>query len=463
MKRKAFLLLALFLAALCGRSEAGSLLDLDHASFRAGDTLGFVEVYSSVQRSGLIYTARADTMTAGFRIVLDVTQNGKSVLADTFAAQDVRDTSEQQSAAGQFFVHVFRFVMRPGHYGLRAALYQQEPEPRDNASDSVIVGALSDTSLHLSDIELGSHIEFTKETSPLVKNGVRLIPNPTGFFGTELPLMYYYAEAYGMDFDSARVDSYTVVRRVLDAESGQAVRPDVPKNYPTRGRSVVIADGFPISTLRTGTYYLELEVQNSRTGRVISARKKFWTYRRADLQAGKLLERQPAAAGQSAPAPVAGNILAALDPDSVVQWMRYLMTKDELKQTQRLTDEGKQRFVNEYWQTQDANNPGASDRYFARVFEANRRYTFLKRPGWKTDRGRVYILYGEPDHVTQNYAVAGQADNEIWDYDQLDGGSTFVFLDRNGFGDLDLVHSTKRGEIYNPNWNNTSSVSGQRR
>ncbi len=274
-------------------------------------------------------------------------------------------------------------------------------------------------------------------------------------------MFYYYAEVYGMDFDSARVDSYSVARRVLDAESGEQVRPEVLKSYPTHGRSVVLADGFPVSTLRTGTYNLELVVRNTRSGNTVSTRKKFWTYRREDLLAGKLIGRKPPVSSGTASAEF--GALAVLDPDSVVQWMRYVITREELNQVQRLNPEGKRRFVQEYWTTREATDAGACDRYFARVFEADRRYTFLKRPGWKTDRGRVYILYGEPDHVTQNYAAAGQADHEIWDYDQLEGGASFVFLDRNGFGDMDLVHSTKRGEIYNPNWSELAPSGGQGR
>ena len=127
MKTRISLLLALLLAVCCGGAKAGYLLDIDHASFRAGDTLGFVEVYASVQRAGLIYRANADTLTADFHLVLEVTQGGQTMLADTFAAQDVRDSSELRRSSGQFFVHVFRFVMRPGTYGLRGSLYQDAP------------------------------------------------------------------------------------------------------------------------------------------------------------------------------------------------------------------------------------------------------------------------------------------------------------------------------------------------
>jgi len=34
----------------------------------------------------------------------------------------------------------------------------------------------------------------------------------------------------------------------------------------------------------------------------------------------------------------------------------------------------------------------------------------------------------------------------------MEGGAEFIFYDPNGFGDYELLHSSKRGERHNPNW-----------
>ena len=41
---------------------------------------------------------------------------------------------------------------------------------------------------------------------------------------------------------------------------------------------------------------------------------------------------------------------------------------------------------------------------------------------------------------------------EIWRYDAIEGGVEFVFVDTRGFGELRLVHSTKRDEISDYSW-----------
>jgi GWxTD domain-containing protein len=444
---------------------AGFVLDLDFASFRANDTLSYVEIYCSIQRSRLLCHPQ-DSLKAEFRVALAIADSGTNVLADTFAAADVFEQGERP-AEGQFFPHIFKFVMRPGVYAVRASLFQYNDTPRDVVTDSLTVRAFRANEMSMSDVELGCDISFVNEPSPFAKNGVRLLPNPTRFFGTKLPLFCYYAEVYGFEFDSAATDSYTVTRRILRGETGQAARPENTKTYRLPKSEVVIADGFPVSALKTGTYYLELEVKNSRTGQSALSRKKFWTYRAEDFAAGsvagsdtqfqhRILQSDP-------------NVLEVLDPDSALRTMRYVLTKEESNRVKRLTPEGKREFLLSYWRDREVNDTGAANRYFARVVEANSRYSFFKKPGWLTDQGRVFVMYGEPDQVERNYSRAEIPDHELWRYDRLEGGVYFIFMDKNGFGELDVVHSTMRGEIYYPNWQmlapstHTDPTSPQRR
>jgi GWxTD domain-containing protein len=466
MKKMSLVLLLALIAFGPACAWASFGLDVDNATFRVSDTLEYVEVYTSVQRSALSYEQVGDSLRAEFQVVLQIRDSGQVAMSDTFDASDMkvvvldtfktadgRDTTRAAVSSGQFFAHIFRLVMKPGAYGLWASLAQKD-DVRDIVEDTLIVPSLGGNELQLSGFELGTKLDFDQAKSTFVKNGIRLIPNPTRFFGTQLPMLYYYAEAYGLDFDTARVDSYVVSRRVIDAESGNIARPEVQKSFSNPASSVVLADGFPITTLRTGTYYLELEVKCVRSGRTAAGRKKFWAYRPEDFAAGRVVK--PDAAYQSRMAEVAPDFLEVVDADSALQWMRYILTKQQSDQVKRLTSDGKREFLRNYWLEQERVKAGEGNRYFARVTEANRRYSFLKRPGWRTDRGRVFILYGEPERTQRNYATSNLPDHEVWEYDQLDGGAVFVFADRSGFGDLDLVHSTKRGEIYNPNWYQTT-------
>lgn len=429
---------------------AATLLDVDWASFRANDSLSYVEVYTSVQRTFLIREdIGEDSSAADFYVTLAFFEEETPLLADTFQARDIQHVDDQ-AVSGQFFPHIFRFIMKPGTYQLRVSLFQASPEPRETVVDSIVVPCFDQPQLMLSDIQLGCDIKFEESPSRFVKNGVWVLPNPTRFYGTQLPLFHYYLEVYNLHYDSTAADSYAVTRRVIPTDTDAPARPPVRKVRGTAGNSAVVTDGFPVSTLITGTYYLEITVEDLFTGDIAKSRKKFWIYRPGDFASGRSVWKDSEL--QQKIMETDADILDIIDPDSALQYMKYLLTTAESRQVKRLTREGKSAFVVTYWKKREVDVPGMTNRYFARVAESNRRYGFLNREGWKTDRGRVFILYGEPDLIERNYANPDQQDHEIWYYDRLEGGVLFVFYDDTGFGDLDLVHSTKRGEIYNPNW-----------
>jgi len=76
----------------------------------------------------------------------------------------------------------------------------------------------------------------------------------------------------------------------------------------------------------------------------------------------------------------------------------------------------------------------------------------IGREGWEIDRGRVYILHGEPDEIERMPSSEDRKPYEIWHFYQIENGVQFIFVDRSGFGDYLLVHSTKRGELQDPTW-----------
>lgn len=86
--------------------------------------------------------------------------------------------------------------------------------------------------------------------------------------------------------------------------------------------------------------------------------------------------------------------------------VRYLLSKDEDDAFRSLeTDAGRSEFIRTFWASRDpiASTPENEYRalFYARVAEANRTFTDSTKPGWKTDRGKIYILIGPPDDLEQ--------------------------------------------------------------
>ena len=65
------------------------------------------------------------------------------------------------------------------------------------------------------------------------------------------------------------------------------------------------------------------------------------------------------------------------------------------------TDEERDEFIRQFWQRRDAGAPGGKNvraEHYRRVAYANQHFA-AGVPGWKTDRGRIYIMYGPPNSI----------------------------------------------------------------
>ncbi|MBU1708217.1 GWxTD domain-containing protein [bacterium] len=432
---------------------AGLAIDLDHATYRGRDSLMYVEVFTSVQRSQLHYVKTDSAFIAEFQLALELILQGEVIVADTLFGFDMIN-DENKLKPGQFFPHLFAFYMRPGYYEARATLKDETGALIERKTLPMEVKFIPEEILSISDIELACHIQMTDEPTRFWKNGLQVLPNPVKFYGTQLPLFYYYCELYTFHFSAEVPDSFLVERQIRSAETGEIARTFPPRKKQKVGTTAVEADGFPISVLRTGTYVFEIKVTDLYDNRTAWKKKKFWIYRPEDFEAGREFAMDTAFVGR-----LAEFTLPAMEIENAeiaLEQMRHILTSEELSRVRRLTLDGKIQFMREYWK-QKALEEGTSPEmaqwnYFLRVKEANRRYSYLKKEGWKTDRGRVFIQLGAADLIDYNTASQEVPDYEVWYYDKIEGGVKFVFADRAGFGNLELVHSTKRGEMYDSNW-----------
>src|SRR5262245_13665035 len=81
----------------------------------------------------------------------------------------------------------------------------------------------------------------------------------------------------------------------------------------------------------------------------------------------------------------------------------YIITDEEKATFKKLsTDEEREQFIENFWlrrdPTPDTIENEYRDEHFERIAYANERFASGK-PGWKTDRGRIYITWGPPDQI----------------------------------------------------------------
>jgi GWxTD domain-containing protein len=104
----------------------------------------------------------------------------------------------------------------------------------------------------------------------------------------------------------------------------------------------------------------------------------------------------------------------------------YVITNEERAAYKALkTDEEREQFIEQFWlrrdPTPDTVENEFKEEHYARIAYANERFA-SGIPGWKTDRGRIYILYGKPAEI-ESHAAGGTYERPI----QEGGGTTSTF------------------------------------
>ncbi len=121
--------------------------------------------------------------------------------------------------------------------------------------------------------------------------------------------------------------------------------------------------------------------------------------------------------------------------------VRYIVTSEERRIFLELPDPDKPAFIEEFWKRRDP-DPATEENefkteYFKRMDEASRIFISEGIPGWLTDRGRIFILFGKPTDRLEESMSADIATRcrEIWFY----GDFPVVFVDETCTGRFSLL------------------------
>jgi GWxTD domain-containing protein len=143
------------------------------------------------------------------------------------------------------------------------------------------------------------------------------------------------------------------------------------------------------------------------------------------------------------------------------QWLEevvpYIITQAEKELFLSLPNEAERgKFIENFWKKRDPKPETPENEfkiaYYRRIAFANKFFGVSSIPGWKTDRGRVFILLGPPNEIQNDYLSSREsisqpgAVKQIWTYWNLPNPNLpysfeFTFVDRYGTGNYELETS----------------------
>ena len=144
--------------------------------------------------------------------------------------------------------------------------------------------------------------------------------------------------------------------------------------------------------------------------------------------------------------------------DSLYAPLMYLIKNEERGIFENLSVEGKQNFLREFWRVRDQSPETAVNeaqaQYYSGIAEANRRFGEGGAggiPGWRTDRGRIFLKNGPPEETLSEAGSGTTNPYEVWKYSR-GRPVKFIFMDMSRFGHFELVFTDDRLEQGRFDW-----------
>lgn len=428
----------------------------------------YLETYLSVDAWSCRFVPTAGGYQATVDALLVVRDGAEAIYAKRYTLNS--PLIADSNATDFNFLDVQRFSLPTGHYTMELTLRDTNSAyPAETAELAVNIDFTKDKPA-MSGIQFMVSAKETTTPNMLSRGGYDMEPYCSDFIPEAMQQLNFYYEIYNIqkEVKDQGVVTYAFIE---DAATGQRMG-DASVVRRAEGSPLVAQySTIDIGTLPSGNYNLRVEVRDHKNELLLYALKPFF---RAN-NTPKLMEAATGDVSLSFAAKLNDeeqlrNYLDALYPIATDE---ERATADELNKRNNLAE--KQAFLYYFWMRRDEQQAEALwEDYRARVDYVDHNFAYPRTPGHRTDRGRVYLKYGQPDFIRdeKNFVGAlhlGSGNRrmeagtghvyylpyQLWRYNKLDNDDNnrvFLFWDELRSGYYKLLVSNARGETWDPLW-----------
>ncbi|HUF51110.1 MAG TPA: GWxTD domain-containing protein [Longimicrobiales bacterium] len=334
-------------------------------------------------------------------------------------------------------LETFKFAVEPATYTIEVTVFPQSQPERKRMRTLTVTGYAAEPLV--SDLILAQEVSYVDSTNSarwtLQHGSIGLRTTSQIVVDQDSPRVAYYVELYPAQ--SAMTGAvYAVVRR---ADGRELMRRKL-QELTAQTQAIPIAGRLSLDGLPPGAYRMETQVQLADTtivrshpffvaGEVVTSSN--WFHTLTDEQLEELF------------APV-------------VVWLR----KSEADVYTTLPPAAQREFLARQFgpegPTPNDGDESAIDAYLARVEQVRLRFSprsgrMLQEPAWKTDRGRIFLMHGEPGAMMTRPSSEGGNPYEIWHYTSGQN-IAYLFVDETKLGHYRLVYSNDPNEKGVADW-----------
>lgn len=419
----------------------------------AGDNTPYLETYITFDCNSLLYVKKANGQYEASINLTVLFKQGESIKnydKYTITSPQVSDTTNLEG----FFMDIQRYSLPNGEYKMEVTVEDANNKKENplKVKETIIID-FPESICFSSIIALESYKPSSSETANS-KNGYELVPMIMPYYPESVNKLTFYTEIYNTKKQLGENEKYLLNTYIKTFESNTIVN----NLFFTKRMNVkdteMIINTMDISHLPSGNYYLVVEARD-RNNEIIGYNQFF--FQRSNLNYE-----------------IDDSTLAAIDPekvfsgninniDTIREYIRTLeaissQIENEYAHSLIKSDDIKamQQYFYSFWASRNSLSPQLEwEKYYTQVKRVNASFTAQRMKGYRTDRGIVFLKYGAPDRIVQNYNEPGAYPYEIWHYYTLANqrNKKFVFMTRDiATNDFQLIHSDAIGEISNTQW-----------
>lgn len=414
---------AQFTGPLTAFDEQRKYLYVDYAYFRSAEPdMIRLDLYYQIFNRGLEFKEEGHSLVADYELVIAVDDDDGQRLETITRDRRVTVASEQKALSRiDHRTSQINVDLAPGKYKVKFTLKDVGSGRTDREELDVKLEGLTERAPQMSTVEFVQAFSKRGDKEGVFdKSDFMLIPSVTRTFGREddSKLVYYFEIYPGSDSVSPVVLETKIRHAAKGMQYRDTLHLDLGDEPARQLREISLAHFVP------GQYELEIILRGRRNKKLTDMKEPFeivWT------QEGMIRNDWKSAVAQLE---LYADDDDYLPPDGLGE-MKDLKT---LKERQKAFDQ--------FWLERDP-TPGTPENefksaFYHRVALANHYFGMLYRPGWKTDRGRVFIRYGEPDEVDDVPFSPSAVPYQIWYYYTSGRYRKFLFVEENQDGDYRL-------------------------
>lgn len=320
------------------------------------------------------------------------------------------DSFQQTNTRSVFDFAHYSFDSEPGKYKLSVSVEDNETGKMNTFEQEIELEDFTEKDIALSDLLFTDAISMDshgiKSISPIVTDPYK------GLFGT----IYAYFEIYNNN-EARQVD----IEYRVEGQNRKFKFVDQYTKKLNLDRTLEVIK-IPADSMKADEYTMTIQVKNGDEDKT----SRSFFIRWLDMP------------------------MSVRDIDAAIEQLRYVASDKEWDKLKNAPEEKKVEYFKEFWNANDP-TPGttlneAMELHYNRVEYANKHFSTMNRPGWRTDMGMVFIILGPPDEVYRNDMPRSRPyPSQVWQYYRYN--RYFEYYDPTGFGDFRLTRPVSIYEI----------------